>query len=413
MNRLTQLSPQKYYRLPWSLTDNGISWLEVTTSCNLACKGCYRPKTEGHKTLQEIEDDLAVFKRERRSDCMSIAGGDPLVHPKIVEIVRMVKQGGWKPIINTNGLALTPKRLKELKRAGVFGFTFHIDTSQVRRDSKAAVETDHNPLRLKFAQMLADEGGLTCAFNQTVTSETLDQVPAVVQWAQRHPDIVHTVVFILYREPRLMGDFDFYANGEKVNLQQTYEESAAWAGTRPLKAADVVAKIREADPTYEPSAYLNGTIDANSIKWLIGSRIASRTQAFGYVTPRFMELVQTGNHLLRRKWLSYSSPRALGAGRAAMLASSLFDAGMWKVAQNYLKSVLRKPVDAFRKAYVQTLTIIQPVDAMQQGGFDMCDGCPDLTVYKGKMYWSCRLEEVKQYGSFVNAVPKRPLATVA
>jgi pyruvate-formate lyase-activating enzyme len=407
------LTPQKYFRLPWSLTDNGISWLEVTTSCNLACNGCYRPQTEGHKTLQEIEEDLAVFKRERRSDCMSIAGGDPLVHPKIVDIVRMVKQGGWKPIINTNGLALGPKLLKELKRAGAFGFTFHIDTSQVRRDSRGTVESEHNPLRLKFAQMLADEGGLTCAFNQTVTSETLDQVPAVVQWAQRHPDIVHTVVFILYREPRLMGDFDFYADGKKVNLQQTYEETAAWAGTRTLEAADVVAKIREADPAYEPSAYLNGTIDANSVKWLIGSRIASRTQGFGYVTPRFMELVQTGNHLLRRKWLSYSSPKTLGAGRAAMLASSLFDAGMWKVAKNYLKSVLRKPVDAFRKAYVQTLTIIQPVDAMEQGGFNMCDGCPDMTVYKGKLYWSCRLEEVKQYGCFVNAVPRKPLATVA
>jgi len=41
------LTPQNYYRLPWSLTDNGISWLEVTTSCNLACTGCYRPRTEG------------------------------------------------------------------------------------------------------------------------------------------------------------------------------------------------------------------------------------------------------------------------------------------------------------------------------------------------------------------------------
>ncbi len=334
------LTPQNYYRLPWSLTDNGISWLEVTTSCNLACTGCYRPRTEGHKTLEEIADDLAVFKRERRSDCMSIAGGDPLVHPKIVDIVRMVKQGGWKPIINTNGLALSPKRLQQLKAAGAFGFTFHIDTSQLRRDSEATVESDHDALRLKFAQMLAAEGGLTCSFNLTVSSETLDQVPGVVQWAQRHPDIVNTVVFILYREPGLMGDFDFYANGKQVNLEQTYEESAAWAGTRMLKAADVVAKIREADPAYEPSAYLNGTIDANSVKWLIGSRIASRAQSFGYVTPRFMELVQTGSHLLRRKWLSYSSPKTLGSGRSAMLASSLLDAGMWKVAANYLKSRL-------------------------------------------------------------------------
>jgi len=55
------LTPQNYYRLPWSLTDNGISWLEVTTSCNLACTGCYRPRTEGHKSLAEIADDLAIF----------------------------------------------------------------------------------------------------------------------------------------------------------------------------------------------------------------------------------------------------------------------------------------------------------------------------------------------------------------
>jgi pyruvate-formate lyase-activating enzyme len=407
------LTPQNYYRLPWSLTDNGISWLEVTTSCNLACTGCYRPRTEGHKTLEEIEDDLAVFRRERRSDCMSIAGGDPLVHPRIVDIVRMVRQGGWKPIINTNGLALGPKLLKELKAAGAFGFTFHIDTSQVRRDSKGTVERDHDALRLKFARMLAAEGGLTCSFNLTVSSATLDQVPGVVQWAQRHPDIVNTVVFILYREPGLMGDFDFYANGKPVNLQQTYEESAAWAGEKLLKAADVVAMIREADPAYEPSAYLNGTIDASSVKWLIGSRIASRAQAFGYVTPRFMELVQTGSHLLRRKWLSYSSPQTLGSGRAAMFASSLVDAGMWKVAANYLKSVLRKPLQAFAKAYVQTFTIIQPVDALKQGGFNMCDGCPDMTVYRGRMYWSCRLEEVKQYGCFVDAVPRTPLAAQA
>jgi hypothetical protein len=142
-----QLNPQNYYRLPWSLADNVISWLEVTIACNLACEGCYRLKVGGHKTLEEIAEDLAVFKKNRKSDCMSIAGGDPLVHPRIVDIVKMVKAGGWKPIINTNGLAFTPKLLKELKQAGVFGFTFHIDTSQERRDSKVKTEKEHNAAR--------------------------------------------------------------------------------------------------------------------------------------------------------------------------------------------------------------------------------------------------------------------------
>jgi MoaA/NifB/PqqE/SkfB family radical SAM enzyme len=30
------------YRLPWNYSDNGISWLEPTTKCNLRCEGCYR-----------------------------------------------------------------------------------------------------------------------------------------------------------------------------------------------------------------------------------------------------------------------------------------------------------------------------------------------------------------------------------
>src|ERR1035437_10298618 len=60
------IDPLKYYRFPWSLTDNGISWLEVTTSCNLECEGCYRPRVGGHKSLEEIADDLRVFTRERK-----------------------------------------------------------------------------------------------------------------------------------------------------------------------------------------------------------------------------------------------------------------------------------------------------------------------------------------------------------
>ena len=29
------LHPKNYYRLPWSLTDNAIAWLEPTWKCNI------------------------------------------------------------------------------------------------------------------------------------------------------------------------------------------------------------------------------------------------------------------------------------------------------------------------------------------------------------------------------------------
>ena len=40
----------------------------------------------------------------------------------------------------------------------------------------------------------------------------------------------------------------------------------------------------------------------------------------------------------------------------------------------------------------------------------MCDGCPDMTVHEGKLVWSCRLEEPRTFGTFVQSVPRQAAA---
>jgi hypothetical protein len=50
--------------------------------------------------------------------------------------------------------------------------------------------------------------------------------------------------------------------------------------------------------------------------------------------------------------------------------------------------------------------IIQPVTFEPDGRQDMCDSCPDITVYEGKLVWSCRLEEMNRFGAFLQTVPK-------
>ncbi len=85
---MLKLNHLDYYRLPWNLSDNIISWLEPTAKCNLACLGCYRKnEVNSHKTLGEIKEELKVFLRNRNTDSISIAGGEPLLHPQIAEIV--------------------------------------------------------------------------------------------------------------------------------------------------------------------------------------------------------------------------------------------------------------------------------------------------------------------------------------
>lgn len=401
-----RLNHLRYYRLPWNFADNGISWLEPTTDCNLRCEGCYRdPTGPGHKTLEQVRADLEVFKKLRKSDCMSIAGGDPLVYPQIVELVKIIKDMGWKPIINTNGLALDNRLLWELKNAGVYGFTFHIDTSQKRPKVKAATETELNDLRLQYAKMLAEAGGIACSFNATISEKTIHEVPEMVKWAQRHANIVHTMVFILFRAPNLTGDFDLFANGKKIEIEGTYKDSA-WGGERYLMAPDVVEKIREADPEYEPSAYLNGTANPTSLKWLLANRIVLNGERMGYVSPRFMELVQTFNHLFTGTYLSYARPKSVAMGKMAAFFGGLVDKQMRRIFFRIIKQSLANPLNFFRPAYLQSFMIIQPVNFEADGRQDMCDSCPDITVYDGKLVWSCRMEELNNFGAFIQTVPR-------
>src|ERR1017187_82933 len=94
-SKVFEVDHRELYRLPWNLADNAISWLEPTSACNLACDGCYRENVaKSHKPIEAVREEIDVFLRLRNSDGISIAGGEPLMHPDIVEIVRHIASRG-------------------------------------------------------------------------------------------------------------------------------------------------------------------------------------------------------------------------------------------------------------------------------------------------------------------------------
>ena len=64
----------------------------VTDICNLHCEGCYRQKITGHKPLEEVKEEIRFFKRWRNPDNVSIAGGEPLIHPHIMDLVAYIAE---------------------------------------------------------------------------------------------------------------------------------------------------------------------------------------------------------------------------------------------------------------------------------------------------------------------------------
>lgn len=407
-----EVHPKNYYRLPWTLNDNVLCWLEPTKRCNLYCEGCYsRNDPQSDKTLDQVRADIEAFLAQRNVDSISIAGGDPLVHPQIVDIVRMISHDyGKKPVVNTNALALDDAMLYALRDAGVYGFTFHIDSSQGRPGWKNATELELNTLRLQMAEKVARAGDMSVAFNSTVFPHTQKYVPDLMDWAAEHIDIVHSMVFILFRTFR-SEEFDYFAGGEKVNEQMEelvyYDQDKNPA---PITTPELIETIRAREPAYTPCAYLGGTKDPNSMKWTLAARFGAKGRIHGYAGPKYMEAVQTVHHAATGKWLGYVQPSLLKHGRTMFAGFSPFDAGIRQAGKNWLKDTARRPWRAKDRVHFQSILIIQPIDMMAGGEQNMCDGCPDMTVHNGELVWSCRLEELQQYGCFLSAAPKAAAA---
>lgn len=395
-----KLNHHDYYRLPWNLTDNSISWLEPTAKCNLACDGCYRQnENDSHKPLTTIKEELDLFTSLRKCDGVSIAGGDPLTHPQIVEIVKMVKDKGLKPIINTNGLALTKELLIKLKKAGVYGFTFHIDSKQGRPGWKDKNEIELNELRLKYAEMLAEAGNISCAFNSTVYEDTMHYVPELTKWAEDNIDKVQVMVFIIYRAVNNQK-VDFYLGPKKIDMNQLVYNEEMQERT-DIQANEIYELIKNKFPEFDSCAYLNGSEKPDSFKWLLTGRLGQKGKIYGYMGKKSMEIVQVFHHLLFDRYLAYSSPSLTSKGKNMLLLSA-FDKRLRKAFLKYYKN----PLNIFRKLHYQSVMIIQPIDFLDDGRQNMCDGCPDITVWNGQLVWSCRMEEQLKFGHNLKTFPK-------
>jgi hypothetical protein len=396
------LEKSDLYRLPWSMNDNPIAWLEVTDICNIQCDGCYRQRLTGHKSLEQIKEEILFFKRWRNPDNVSIAGGEPLVHPQLMDIVAFIAQQGIKPVVLTNAQALTPEVLHELKRAGLAGLTIHIDSRQNRPRWKGKSELQLNELRQECTDMIAAERGLYVIFNSTVYPSTYHEIPDVLRWGQANIGRVHGLVFITYRTATTDSHVARDTADREVDLGQLsysrdhFEESF-------VTGPEVHQIIQDTLPDFAASGYLGGSVRHDSFKWVAGAVIGSRKKAYGAVGKRTMELAQAGHHLWRGTYLAYLSQARIGA-KIFLLAP--WDPAVRRAAGAWLGDVVRHPGALTDGVYVQSIGIIQAPDLLGDGRADMCDSCPDMTVYDGKLINSCRMDEYRLFGGLLSVVDR-------
>jgi len=167
-----------------------LALLEINDACNLSCPVCFAdssPQRTRHRTLAEVDAMLeTLVASEGSPDLVQISGGEPTIHPQIIEILRLAKS---KPIrhimLNTNGIRIATDKafvaeLAAMKR----GFEVYLQFDSLRREALENLRgADLRKVREQALANLEDAGistTLVCVMKKGVND---DEVGAIVRHA--------------------------------------------------------------------------------------------------------------------------------------------------------------------------------------------------------------------------------------
>jgi hopanoid biosynthesis associated radical SAM protein HpnH len=152
--------------------------LEPLFACNLKCAGCGKIQQPHTLLKQRMPVEQAVGAVEEcGAPVVSIAGGEPLMHPQIEQIVEELLARKKIVLLCTNAV-LMPKHLERFTPHRDFSFIVHIDGLQQRHDESVCKDGvfDQAVAAIKAAKAAGFRVMTNTTFFSTDTPQTVIEV---------------------------------------------------------------------------------------------------------------------------------------------------------------------------------------------------------------------------------------------
>jgi MoaA/NifB/PqqE/SkfB family radical SAM enzyme len=159
--------------------------LYVTDRCNLDCFYC----TEYDNSVPHpSREDLKKWIRKiKELGCIRIGlqGGEPLLHPDIVEIIQYCKALDLNTSMATNGFMLTPTLIQDLENAG-------LDSLQISIDRMTPIPSTRKSLKTIIPKLeLLKNSKLRFSISGVLFKETLNEAKKVLDYGLSHGISTH------------------------------------------------------------------------------------------------------------------------------------------------------------------------------------------------------------------------------
>jgi uncharacterized radical SAM superfamily Fe-S cluster-containing enzyme len=118
-----------------------LALIEVNDECNLTCPVCFAdssPARQRNRSLDEISAMLdTLVASEGNPDLVQISGGEPTLHPQIIEILQMARSRPIRHVmLNTNGIRIATDKafVAELAKLKP-GFEIYLQFDSLQREA--------------------------------------------------------------------------------------------------------------------------------------------------------------------------------------------------------------------------------------------------------------------------------------
>src|SRR5271167_4613383 len=176
----------------------GLANVVVTNRCHLSCWYCFFYAKEGEPIYEPGIDEIRkIFKNLRSqkpipANAIQITGGEPMMHPQIIDVVRAAKEEGFDQIqLNTTGIIIgqNPELAFQLKHAGVSTLYMSFDGVSKRANPKNHWEAPHT------LDAIRKSNGTVVLVPTVIRTINDHELGAMINFAINNIDVVRAVNF--------------------------------------------------------------------------------------------------------------------------------------------------------------------------------------------------------------------------
>lgn len=355
----------KPFSIAYSLKGTPHLSLETNFTCNLTCKACYNKNKDHVKSLSKIQEEIKFAMTKRNLETISVIGGEPTLHPNLIDIIKFIRKQGIFCQVLSNGIIFLEDDedtlLKECINAGVNRIVVHVDEGQkhYHKDIKSVIVKLFNKL---------EKYKIPYALTVTIYNETTSGIPENIKEYMGYKYFDGVIGYVV-------------RDVSQDIAQKTQSEDNP-------KLEDVYQSISN-KLHIEPSAYLPSGMQEDYISWMIYLFfINTKTQETFSISPGILKFgrkiykMRTGKNPVG----GFYSRRTFRLSIIVMFFLETLNnvksfKAFWK---------LMKKSSGLKNIRQLFITLQNPPEFdKEKGTYHICHHCPDATVRNGKLMPLC------------------------